>query len=92
MYRESGCQVIALWRYGDCPAPAIVRHGVTESTSADVRAVCRFRAARDVHPSVMLFKRMLFTSSGVVMKVTLQLLSTYLDGGTLSDNLFLGQF
>lgn len=58
----------------------------------DVHAVCWYRAAGDGHPSVMLFRRMLFTSSGVVMKMTLQLLSVYLDGWTLSDSLSLEQF
>lgn len=67
--------------------PAIMGHGTEEGTSAAIRAACWFRAARDVHPSVTLF-----TSSGVVMKVTLQLQSVHFDGQIWSASLFVESF
>lgn len=68
--------------------PAIMGHGTEEGTSAAIRAACWFRAAGDVHPSVTLFRMTLFTSSGVVMKVTLQLQSVHFDGQIWSASLF----
>jgi len=42
----------------------IVGHSTAENTSADICAARWFRAARDVHPSVVLFRVMFFTTSG----------------------------